>query len=122
MPRDLFAKRGRAAAAARLTGLGYRQMHRGSDQRRELEDRVGGWRSIRTAEHADKINWGPLKDAWHTDLLSTEDNQNKDMVSCCARSHPLPCWPWRAPPSHDSLLRCIILCPLQIRVFLGEDP
>jgi hypothetical protein len=88
LPRDLFAKRGRAAAAARLTGLGYRQMHRGSDQRRELEDCVRGWRRIRTAEHTDKINWGPLKDAWHSDLLSTEDNQNKDMVSCCAR---FPC-------------------------------
>ena len=56
LPRDLFAKRGRAAAASRLTGLGYRQMHRGSDQRRELEDCVRGWRRIRTAEHTDKIN------------------------------------------------------------------
>ena len=81
LPRDLFAKRGRAAAASRLTGLSYRQMHRGSDERRELEDRVGGWRRVRTAEHGDKIDWSPLKDAWHTDLLSTEDNQNKDMVS-----------------------------------------
>ena len=82
LPRDLFgAKRGRAAAASRLTGLNYRQMHRGSDERRELEDRVGGWRRVRTAEHSDRIEWGPLKDAWHTDLLSTEDNQNKDMVS-----------------------------------------
>ena len=81
LPRDLFAKRGRAAAASRLTGLGYRQMHRGSDERRELEDRVGGWRRVRTAEHRDRIDWGPLKEAWHTDLLSTEDNQNKDMVS-----------------------------------------
>ena len=85
LPRDLFAKRGRAAAASRLTGLGYRQMHRGSDERRELEDRFGGWKRVRTADHLDRIDWGPLKDAWHTDLLSTEDNQNKDMVSATAR-------------------------------------
>jgi hypothetical protein len=88
LPRDLFAKRGRAAAASRLTGLGYRQMHRGSDQRRELEDRAAGWRRERMAEHIDRINWGPLKDAWHTDLLSTEDNQNKDMVRAPARWMP----------------------------------
>eukprot|EP00966_Prymnesium_polylepis_P275615 6368123-Prymnesium_polylepis.1 len=110
LPRDLFAKRGRAAAASRLTGLSYRQMHRGSDQRRELEDRAGGWRRIRTAEHRDKIDWGPLKEAWHSDLLSTEDNQNKDMVS----------------PQHTPLLGLsIVLNPLrpwQIRVFLGTDP
>ena len=53
-------------------------MHRGSDERRELEDRAGGWRRVRTAEHRDRIDWGPLKEAWHMDLLSTEDNQNKD--------------------------------------------
>lgn len=80
LPRDLFAKRGRAAAAARLSGLGYRQLHRGSDQRRELEDRACGWRRVRTAEHKDKVNYGPLNDFWHSDLASTEDNQNKYMV------------------------------------------
>ena len=36
-PRDLFKKRGRAAAASRLSGQSYRQLHRGSDARRELE-------------------------------------------------------------------------------------
>jgi hypothetical protein len=74
LPRDLFAKRGRAASASRLTGLGYRQMHRGCDQRAELEDRACGWRRIRTAEHQDKVNYGPLKEFWHSDLASTPDN------------------------------------------------
>jgi hypothetical protein len=80
LPRDLFKKRGRAAAASRLSGLGYRQLHRGSDARRELEDRACGWRRVRTAEHKDKVNYGPLKEFWHSDLASTPDNQNKDMV------------------------------------------
>ena len=90
LPRDLFAKRGRAAAASRLTGLGYRQMHRGSDERRELEDRHNGWRRVSTSGHNDKIDWGPLKQAWHTDLLSTEDNQNKDMVALHSTPPSLP--------------------------------
>jgi hypothetical protein len=80
LPRDLFAKRGRAASASRLTGLGYRQLHRGCDQRAELEDRACGWRRIKTAEHQDKVNYNPLKEFWHSDLASTPDNQNKDMV------------------------------------------
>ena len=80
LPRDLFAKRGRAAAASRLTGLGYRRLHRGSDARRELEDRACGWRRVRTAGHKDKVDYGPLHDFWHSDLASTEDNQNKHMV------------------------------------------
>ena len=80
LPRDLFAKRGRAAAASRLTGLGYRRMHRGSDARRDLEDRACGWRRVRTAEHRDKVDYGPLHEFWHSDLASTEDNQNKYMV------------------------------------------
>ena len=63
-----------------LTGLDYRQMHRGSDERRELEDRACGWRRVVTAEHKDKVNYGPLKEFWHSELVSTEDNQNKDMV------------------------------------------
>ena len=80
LPADLFKKRGRAAAASRLTGLGYRALHRGSDGRRELEDSSVGWRRVRTLGHKDKVDYGPLKEAWHSDLLSTEDNQNKDMV------------------------------------------
>ena len=63
-----------------LTGLDYRHMHRASDERRELEDRACGWRRVVTAEHKDKVNYGPLKEFWHTELVSTEDNQNKDMV------------------------------------------
>jgi hypothetical protein len=91
-PRDLFNKRGRAAAASRLTGRGYRQLHRGSDARRHLEDSMCGWQRVRTETHKDKINWGPLKDAWHTEMLSTEDNQNKDMVSArpSGRAHLKP--------------------------------
>ena len=80
LPADLFKKRGRAAAASRLTGLGYRALHRGSNGRRELEDSSVGWRRVRTLGHKDKVDYGPLKEAWHSDLLSTEDNQNKDMV------------------------------------------
>ena len=79
-PRDLFARRGRAAAAARLSGLGYRQLHRGSDYRRELEDSACGWKRVNTAEHKDKLNYGPLNEFWHSDLASTEDNQNKDLI------------------------------------------
>ena len=80
LPRDLFAKRGRAAAASRLTGLSYRRMHRGSDGRRDLEDRACGWRRVKTADNKDKTNYSPMTDFWHSDLASTEDNQNKDMV------------------------------------------
>ena len=84
LPADLFKKRGRAAAASRLTGLGYRALHRGSDQRRELEDSAMGWRRVSTAGNKDKVDYGPLKEAWHSDLLSTEDNQNKDLVCAYA--------------------------------------
>ena len=80
LPRDLFKRRGQAAAASRLTGLGYRQMHRGVAYRRQLEDSACGWRRVKTSEHKDKVGYGPLKEAWHSDLLSTPDNQNKDMA------------------------------------------
>jgi len=92
LPRDLFKRRGQAAAASRLTGLGYRQLHRGVEHRRQLEDSACGWRRVKTSEHKDKVGYGPLKDAWHSDLLSTPDNQNKDMA-CSARACPLALTP-----------------------------
>ena len=53
----------------------------------ELEDRACGWRRVVTAEHKDKVNYGPLKEFWHEEgLVSTVDNQNKVLVSRpCAR-------------------------------------
>ena len=90
--RNLFKRRGQAAAASRLTGLGYRQMHRGVEHRRKLEDSACGWRRVRTSDHKDKVGYGPLKEAWHSDLLSTPDNQNKDMARS-ARAEPLALTP-----------------------------
>ena len=90
--RNLFKRRGQAAAASRLTGLGYRQMHRGVEHRRKLEDSACGWRRVKTSEHKDKVGYGPLKEAWHSDLLSTPDNQNKDMARS-ARAEPLALTP-----------------------------
>ena len=92
LPKDLFAQRGRAAAASRLTGLGYRQMHRGVEHRRQLEDSACGWRRVKTSNHKDKVSYEPLKEAWHSDLLSTPDNQNKDMARS-ARAYPLALTP-----------------------------
>mmetsp|Transcript_51606 Transcript_51606/g.110249 ORF Transcript_51606/g.110249 Transcript_51606/m.110249 type:complete len:143 (-) Transcript_51606:129-557(-) len=89
--------------------MGYRQLHRGSDYRRKLEDSACGWRRVKTSEHDDKVNFGPLKRAWHSDLLSTEDNQNKDTVRASAQPPLSP---------HHSLMSM----RSQIRVFLGVAP
>ena len=53
LPADLFENR-RGRAAMRLLGLTYRQAKRGTETRREMEDRGGGWKRVKTSEHYDK--------------------------------------------------------------------
>ena len=83
-----------ARSHVRAGDLDYRQLHRGSDARRDLEDRACGWRRVVTSEHKDKVNYGPLKEFWHSEEASTEDNQNKHMVRAALPLSPclsLPC-------------------------------
>lgn len=42
-----------------------------------LEDRAQGWQRIKSSGHQDKIDGTIIAEAWHSDLLSCEDNQNK---------------------------------------------
>ena len=53
LPANLFSNR-RGRAAMRLLGLTYRQVKRGTETRREMEDRGGGWKRVKTSEHYDK--------------------------------------------------------------------
>ena len=80
LPRDLFQnKRGRAAM--RILGLSYRQAKLGSEARGVMEDCGKGWQLVTTKYHYDKVHWKrspALQAAWHSDIFSSPDNQNKE--------------------------------------------
>ena len=46
--------------------------------RGELEDRARGWRRIVSSGHADKVDGAIISRAWHSELLSAEDNMHKE--------------------------------------------
>ena len=55
-------------------------MRRGCSERSGLEDRAGGWRRIKRARNANCVDYAIVAEAWESDLLSTPDNQNKELV------------------------------------------
>lgn len=65
----------------------YRGIYRYHDGRRiineavrirgDVEDRASGWQRIKTNGHRDKVDGAIIAEAWHSELLSSEDNQNK---------------------------------------------
>ena len=109
LPRDLIEKR-QARAAGRILGLNYQQVlpesafccccccccwcwcwcycycyyhnqvRRGCSERSGLEDRAGGWKRVKRARNANRVDYAIAGEAWESDLLSTPDNQNKELV------------------------------------------
>lgn len=45
--------------------------------RGQLEDRANGWRRIKSSGLQDNVDGAILSEAWHNELLSTEDNFHK---------------------------------------------
>lgn len=79
LPSSLFdAKHGRAAQ--RLLGIGYRAARRFVGIRAEIEQRGGGWKRLKMSEHCDKVDYCIMNRAWHSELFSDPDNQNKQTV------------------------------------------
>ena len=76
MPRDLADKR-MIASAMRLLKVPRSVIKRATTIRGELEDRARGWRRITSIGHRDKVEGFIISAAWHSELLSSEDNQNK---------------------------------------------
>mmetsp|Transcript_25121 Transcript_25121/g.84672 ORF Transcript_25121/g.84672 Transcript_25121/m.84672 type:complete len:446 (+) Transcript_25121:833-2170(+) len=76
MPRDLVNKR-KVAAAMRLLKVPYRVIKQATQLRGELEDRARGWRRITSSGHKDKVDGAIIAEAWHSELLSSEDNVHK---------------------------------------------
>ena len=79
LPASLFESR-QGRAACRELGISYRQAKRGAELNGKSMDWGPGWRGIKSGEHFDKVGYGPVRTAWHDQLLSTEDNQNKEQV------------------------------------------
>lgn len=76
MPRELKGKR-KVASAMRLLQVPRRVINRALDMRGELEDRAQGWRRIVSNGHKDKVDGAIISEAWHSELLSSEDNMHK---------------------------------------------
>ena len=55
-------------------------MRRGCSERSGLEDRAGGWKRVKRARNANRVDYAIVGEAWESDLLSTPDNQNKELV------------------------------------------
>ena len=76
IPRDAAKKR-MVRAAMRLLKVPKRVVKQAMRMRGELEDRAKGWRRIKSFGHADKVDGAIIAEAWHSELLSTEDNFHK---------------------------------------------
>ena len=49
--------------------------------RARLEDSAKGWCWLPTAQHSDRVDLQVYRDAWHSELLSTEDNVHKELIT-----------------------------------------
>ena len=49
--------------------------------RARLEDSAKGWCYLTTAQHSDRVDLQVYRDAWHSELLSTEDNVHKELIT-----------------------------------------
>lgn len=55
-------------------------MRRGCSERSGLEDRAGGWQRVKRSPNANRVDYAIVGEAWESGLLSTPDNQNKELV------------------------------------------
>ena len=55
-------------------------MRRGCSERSGLEDRASGWKRVKRARNSNLVDYAIVGEAWESDLLSTPDNQNKELV------------------------------------------
>lgn len=76
IPKDAAEKR-MIKAAMRLLKVPKRVVKQAMLLRGELEDRSKGWKRITSKGHFDKVDGAIIAEAWHSDLLSTEDNFHK---------------------------------------------
>eukprot|EP00966_Prymnesium_polylepis_P003671 84101-Prymnesium_polylepis.2 len=79
LPRDIFDSRG-GRAAMRILGVSYRAIKQGAAYRADMEDRGKGWKLLETAPHIDRVDCALIKEWWHTEDGSTEDNVNKQPI------------------------------------------
>ena len=49
--------------------------------RARIEDSAKGWCYLSTAQHCDRVDVQVYRDAWHSELLSTEDNVHKELIT-----------------------------------------
>ena len=54
-------------------------MRRGCSERSGLEDRASGWKRVKRAHNANRVDYSIVTEAWESSLLSTPDNQNKEL-------------------------------------------
>jgi hypothetical protein len=73
------------------------QVRRGCSERSGLEDRAGGWKRVKRAHNANRVDYSIVTEAWESSLLSTPDNQNKELVKIYHK-------------------------PEQVKIYLGPDP
>ena len=80
LPRNLLQTR-HGRATARLLGIPYRVIKRASTIRADIEDSGVGWKYITTNGHSDCADGRLVSEFWHSELASTEDNQNKEPIT-----------------------------------------
>ena len=82
LPANLF-KDHRGRSACRILGISYRRAKRHSELNGQLlKDGASGWKLVETSTHFDNVakSAAPIKEFFHSELFSTPDNQNKQMV------------------------------------------
>ena len=80
IPRDIFKTR-QGRAAIRCLGVPYRMIKACAGMRARIEDSAKGWCYLSTAQHCDRVDVQVYRDAWHSELLSTEDNVHKELIT-----------------------------------------
>ena len=64
----------------RILGVSYRVINQGAAYRADMEDSGKGWKLLQTAPHSDRVECALIREWWHTEEASTEDNVNKQPV------------------------------------------
>eukprot|EP00966_Prymnesium_polylepis_P210393 4871884-Prymnesium_polylepis.1 len=64
----------------RILGVSYRVIKQGAAYRAKMEDSGKGWKLLKTAPHSDRVDCALIREWWHTEEASTEDNVNKQAV------------------------------------------
>ena len=108
LPANLF-KDHRGRSACRILGISYRRAKRHSELNGQLlKDGASGWKLVETSTHFDNVakSAAPIKEFFHSELFSTPDNQNKQMVRNDNYNNQ----------AHDNLTRLALLVPKKGRV------